>query len=94
MAKKVRIRLWMIVVGGLAVLFLPGFLHIQQLRERRQELQRDIERLQRENAQLRQETQLLKDDSLYIERVARKKLGVAREGEVIYRFNEETPPSH
>ena len=89
MAKKIRIRRWMIVVGVLAVLFLPQLLQIQQLRERRRELRKEIERLEKENSQLRQETKLLQDDPLYIERVARKKLGVAREGEVIYRFGNE-----
>ena len=79
----------MIVAGVLAVLFLPQLLQIQQLRERRRELRKEIERLEKENSQLRQETKLLRDDPLYIERVARKKLGVAREGEVIYRFDSE-----
>ena len=79
----------MIAAGVLAVLFLPQLLQIQQLRERRRELHKEIERLKEENSQLKQETQLLKEDSLYIERVARKKLGVAREGEVIYRFQDE-----
>ena len=81
----------MIVVGAFAIVFLPGFLEIQQLRERRQELRKEIERLDKENAQLKQETTLLKEDPLTIERAARKKLGVAREGEVLYRFNSEDP---
>ena len=84
----------MIVAGGLLALFLPGVIHIQQLRERRRELQTEIERLTQQNAQLQQESTLLKEDPLYIERVARKKLGVARPGEVIYRFSEEEPSSH
>ena len=79
----------MIWAAFFAVLFLPQLLQIQQLRERRQELQKEIQRLEQENSQLRQETRLLKEDSLYIERVARKKLGVAREGEVIYHFDNE-----
>ena len=89
MAKKIRLRRWMIGVGALAVLFLPQILQIQQLRERRRELQKEITRLEQENSQLQQESKLLKDDSLYIERVARKKMGVAREGEVIYRFDDD-----
>ena len=94
MAKKIRIRLWMIVAGSLLALFLPGVLHIQQLRERRRELQGEIKRLEQQNAQLREQSTLLKEDPLTIERVARKKLGVARPGEVIYRFSEEEPSSH
>ena len=94
MAKKIRLHLWMIVAGGLLLLFLPGILHTQQLRERRRELQAEIERLKQQNAQLRKESTLLKEDPLYIERVARRKLGVARPGEVIYRFGDETSPSH
>ena len=83
----------MIWTGAFAVLFLPQLLQIQRLRERRQELQKEIGRLERENTQLRQETRLLKEDSLYIERVARKKLGEARKGEVLYRFNDATAPA-
>ena len=83
----------MIVAGILLALFLPGVVHIQRLRERRRELQAEIERLEQQNVQLRKESALLKEDSLYIERVARKKLGVARPGEVIYRFGDETSPS-
>ena len=82
----------MMVVGALMFVFLPGFLQIQQLRERQRELLAEIERLEKQNAQLQQESRLLKEDSLYIERVARKKLGVARPGETIYRFDEETTP--
>ena len=89
MAKKVRIRRWMIWAALFAGLFLPQLLQIQQLRERRRELQKEIVQLEAENTQLRQQTKLLENDPLYVERIARKKLGVAREGEVIYRFDNE-----
>ena len=88
MAKKIQ-RRWLMVAGALAVLFLPGFLHLQQLQERRRELHIEIERLRTQNAQMKLEMKLLKEDPLYIEQVARKKLGVAREGEIIYRFPDE-----
>lgn len=38
------------------------------------------------NARLKREIDLLKKDPEYVEKVARDKLGYAREGETIYRF--------
>jgi len=89
MGKKIRPRRWMIVVGVLLLFLFPSFIHIQQLRERRRELQAEIGRLKAQNAEMALQMKLLQEDPLYIERVARKKLGVAREGEVIFRFRDE-----
>ena len=48
----------------------------------------DIRRLQEENIQIREEVKSLKTDPDYIEAYAREKLGLAKEGEIIYRFEE------
>ena len=94
MAKKLRIRRWMIGAALLAVPLLPSVLHVLQLQERHRELKAQIDRLAQENVLLKRQSVLLKDDPLYIEGAARKKLGVAREGEVLYRFNEKKIPTH
>ena len=45
-----------------------------------------IEELEKENANLTTEIDRLKNDSLYIEKIARKELGMIRQGEIIYRI--------
>ena len=93
MVKKIRIRLWMILLAGVVCLYLPGLLELQELRSRRDELRTEIRKLKTENLSLLRERELLKQDIGYIERVARKKMGVVRKGEIPYKVVvEEAPP--
>ena len=43
--------------------------------------------LERENQKLREEVKRLKSDKRYIEEIARKELGMVKEGEIIYQFD-------
>ncbi len=43
-------------------------------------------RLQKENETLRERIYRLRHDDLYLEKIAREDLGLARPGEIIYRF--------
>ena len=79
------------VLGGLTYLTVSadGFL-------RRVELEREKSRLEAENEALREENQLLRKkidhlrhDPGYVEDEARKKLGLIRPGETVYRLSEE-----
>jgi cell division protein FtsB len=54
-------------------------------KERKEYLER-IRRLEEENRRLWAEINRLRHDREYIESLARKKLGVLKENEVIYRF--------
>ena len=45
-----------------------------------------IEMLQAKNEKLRQEKQLLEQDPVYLEKVAREKMGLVRQGEVVYKL--------
>ena len=56
--------------------------------ERRACIER-IHRLAKENQALLDEVKLLRNDMKYLESVARRKLNLVRENEVIYRFNRE-----
>ena len=53
------------------------------------ELQGDIAQLKKENSLLKQEIYLLEQDPSYIERIARKELGLVSAGEVEYRFEKQ-----
>ena len=47
----------------------------------------DIRRLEKENGRLRQQVEALKTDPETIEKLAREKLGMVREGEKVYQFS-------
>jgi cell division protein FtsB len=42
--------------------------------------------LQKENEALRERVQRIRDDDLYLEKIAREELGLVRPGEIVYRF--------
>ena len=52
-------------------------------------LQNELVQLKKENAQLKKEIYLLEDDPTYIERIARKELGLVSQGEIEYRFDKD-----
>ena len=47
----------------------------------------EIERIEKENKIFRQEILLLEKDEFYLNLLARKKLGMIKEGEKIYKFD-------
>ena len=49
-------------------------------------LKSQLSHLKKENARLKREVYFLENDSSYIERIARKELGLIAPGEVEYRF--------
>ena len=53
-------------------------------------IQSDVSRLDTENKKLMEEVNALKTDPDSIEALARENLGLAKEGEIIYRFQRET----
>ena len=68
------------------LIFLPGYSKLQELKQRNRELESRIKATKQENIELRQEKKKLKEDIVYLERVAREKMGLIREGEIIYRI--------
>ena len=65
-----------------------GLLKIRELQAQRDALQAQIDSLQLRKAELEAEKRRLLTDTAYIERIARKELGMARPGEKVYRFVE------
>ena len=76
---------WLIV---LFILFFPVFSRIQELKTKDKVLSQKIAVLEQENEQLARENEMLKTDPVYIEEVAREKLKVAKENEIIFRVVE------
>ena len=74
------------------VLFLPSYTRMQDLKQRNLEYSQEIEALKKQHAKLKREKLLLEKDPVYLEKVAREKMGLIREGEVVYRMT--NPPAN
>ena len=71
------------------IIFLPGYTKLQELKDRNRNLEARIEEVESENTLLRNEIVRFKQDPIYQEEIVRGKLGVVREGEIIYRIEPE-----
>lgn len=66
--------------------FVPIMLKITRLKTQKADLQVEIQRLALRNLALDQELQQLKNDPVYVEYMARRTFGTAKEGEVVYKL--------
>ena len=97
--EKKRKAAWIIsLIAGavfLTYFFLPSYSSLKKHIKRNKTLKTKIQELERENAEIRVEIYKLEEDPLYIEKLARKELGMMRPGETIYRMlpdaGEDTP---
>lgn len=71
------------------VLLTPRLLQVQKLRERSERLEQELRALRAQNDALEGELRLLKDDPVYLEKVARSQFNKAKEGEVVYKVVRE-----
>ena len=82
--------LWLFAFATLVLMFfLPSFTLVQDQRQKNREYVRRIAELEAKNSELRREKQLLENDPVYLEKVGREKMGLVREGEMIYRLAPE-----
>lgn len=82
-----RNALWLFAFALLVlVIFLPAFSKMQDLQRKDREYQRQISEMAAEHTRLLEEKRLLEEDPVYLEKVAREKMGLIREGEVIYKI--------
>lgn len=89
LAKLITVLL--VVAGLLAVVlwYLPLIRHNERLRKEIQRLDQDLKREEEQSRRLRSTIDAVSHDPKTVERLAREKLGYARTGETIFRF--ETP---
>ena len=85
MEKKKIIVLLLLALAVLGFIFIPGYLKIKKLAGQNRELERQIQKIEQANKGLKKEQEKLINDPLYLEKVAREKLGVVRKGEVVYK---------
>ena len=85
---------WFIAGGALLLLaFIPSYLKIQDLQGKNDAYAKAIVNLQRHNAKLELEKHLLETDPVYLEKVAREKMGLIRDGEKVYRIVPSQKPA-
>ncbi|OIO81034.1 MAG: hypothetical protein COW11_00320 [Candidatus Omnitrophica bacterium CG12_big_fil_rev_8_21_14_0_65_43_15] len=70
----------------IAVIFIPGTLKYCRLSAQRAQNEAKLNALTEENARLIEENRKLKEDPVYIEKMARENLGLAKKGEVVVKF--------
>ncbi|MDR2577949.1 MAG: septum formation initiator family protein [Chitinispirillales bacterium] len=66
-----------------------GFLDMYRLHREEKSRIREVAAARAEIDSLKAEIERLRNDTAYIERVARERLGMARKGEMIFKFVEE-----
>ncbi len=84
----------LLIIGAIIIflIFLPTYTKtatkLQELKLENKRLESEIERIKESNSELAIKIKRLKEDPVYIEKIAREKLGLAREGEIIYKIEE------
>ena len=93
-AKK---SLTLIIFAALGILFVifitPKIIQIQSLQRRSDNLEAETAKLRAQDAALEAELRLLRDDPVYVEKVAREKFNKAKEGEIVYKVVRESSPT-
>jgi len=90
MTKK-RILLFILflflILGFLTFFGDKGILHLLRLQKELVRIKEMNIKIEEENRKLREEVRRLQHEKRYIEEIARKELGMVKEGEVIYQFD-------
>ena len=84
--------LFLVLIFGFFTFFGDkGIVHLLRLQKELARVKEANARTEEENRKLREEVKRLQYEKRYIEEIARKELGMVKEGEVIYQF--EVPNS-
>ncbi len=83
----IRNALFLCVVCAIIfVFYLPSYVKMQDMSERNRSFEKRIVDLEKENIRLEEERRRLTEDPVYFEKVAREKMGIIKDGEVIYKI--------
>jgi cell division protein FtsB len=89
--KRKRILLFILflflILGFLTFFGDRGILHLLRLQKELVRIKEVNIKMEEENRKLREEVRRLQHEKRYIEEIARKELGMVKEGEVIYQFD-------
>ena len=81
------ILILLLILGILTFFGEKGILHLLRLRKEVVRIKERNIKLEEENQKLKEEVKRLQSDKRYIEEIARKELGMVKEGEIIYQFD-------
>jgi cell division protein FtsB len=91
--KKKRILLFtlilFLILGLLTFFGDKGILHLLRLQNDLARVKEMNHKMEEENRKLEEEVRRLQHEKRYIEEIARKELGMVKEGEIIYQFDEK-----
>ncbi len=95
-SRSLRSRIALIAIAVLAVSYLlvsfifgeMGVIKYYRMKEQYDYLTQEIATLKQDNARLLKDVHALKTDPYYLEILARDKLGLARQGEIVYYYDE------
>ncbi len=79
-----------LILGYLTFFGEKGIFHLHRLQKELARIEEANKKMEEENQKLREEVKRLQNEKQYIEEIARKELGMVKEGELIYLFD---PPS-
>ena len=80
---------WLFVIAVIIfLLFLPSFTQMQNVKTKNFEYAKRIKDLEAQQTRLLEEKERLENDPVYLEKVAREKLGLIKQGEVVYRVKD------
>lgn len=83
----IRNALFLCVVCAVVFLFyLPSYVKMQDLHDKNSAYKQRVSDLEQDNARLEEERRRLVTDPVYFEKVAREKMGIIRDDEVIYKI--------
>jgi cell division protein FtsB len=74
------------ICAAVLIFFLPSYLKMQALNEKNQAYEKQIAALEKDTTLSEEEQRRLVEDPAYFEKVAREKLGIIKDDEVIYKI--------
>ena len=80
---------FLLMFGVFAFFGEKGIFNLLRLQKEVVRIKEKNSKLEEENRQLKEEVKRLQSDKRYIEEIARKELGMVKEGEIIYRFEDK-----
>jgi cell division protein FtsB len=95
MRKRVVLLLMLfffLVLGLLTFWGDKGILHLLRIQNELVRIKETNKNIEEENRKLREQVRRLQNEKQYIEEIARKELGMVKEGEILYQF--DSPKNH
>ncbi len=89
MKKPATAVIFLLLAAAFVALLVPRVMQVQSLKTRSEGLERELRDLKKQNDSLERELELLHNDPVYLEKVARHQLNKAKEGEIVYKVVRE-----